>query len=151
MQPPKFFYITRSNGQRVGIRWELVEPYEHQLKRNHVQTLEQLHARGGLDVPELWAAMANNNHMTARQVYDAALRYRTDKQLAETIDTWFNALVEKSTSYPNLPWVAVATTSYYDDVFVVAAFATNVLAEKVLAHLRKELADGEALHLEERR
>lgn len=38
------------------ISWSLVEPWRAQAERNHSQTLEVLHSRGGLAPEELWIA-----------------------------------------------------------------------------------------------
>lgn len=37
-----------------SVPWRLVEPYEAQASANHDQSLERLHARGGLAPGELW-------------------------------------------------------------------------------------------------
>ena len=39
-----------------SLPWALVEPWREQAERNHGQTLERLHDRGGLAPEELWIA-----------------------------------------------------------------------------------------------
>lgn len=40
----------------ADLPWSLVEPWRAQAERNHSQTLEVLHGRGGLAPEELWLA-----------------------------------------------------------------------------------------------
>lgn len=39
-----------------SLPWSIVEPWRAQAERNHSQTLEVLHGRGGLAPEELWLA-----------------------------------------------------------------------------------------------
>jgi hypothetical protein len=44
-------------GAPHSVPWDLVAPHEAQALINHGQTLERLHARGGLDCVELYCVM----------------------------------------------------------------------------------------------
>ena len=53
-----------------SVPWALVEQWRSQIERNHGQTLERLHERGGLSPDELWLA-AHGKRWSARPAIES--------------------------------------------------------------------------------
>lgn len=57
----KFFKVLGCD-KLQSVPWALVEPYREQAYKNHQQSLEELHKRGGLGIDELYAILHNYNY-----------------------------------------------------------------------------------------
>lgn len=57
----KFFKVLQSESLE-SVPWALVEPYRERAFKNHYQSLEELHKRGGLSLIELYCVLTDQQY-----------------------------------------------------------------------------------------